>query len=119
RDRAGKICVEHTGGLPGMLSRTILVPEIHLGIVVLTNTDPGGFAFRSISQTIMDAYLGVRGPDWIKDAQDQIEEMQTGADSVTQEGWKTVEAHASNEIEPQNLERLYREPCCGHVGLED
>lgn len=119
RDRAGKICVEHTGGLPGMLSRTILVPEIHLGIVVLTNTDPGGFAFRSISQTIMDAYLGVRGPDWIKDAQDQIEEMQTGADSVTQEVWKTVEAHKSMDIEPQNFVGLYRDSWFGDVRIEE
>src|SRR5690606_32980782 len=46
-DRQGKIVISHTGGLPGMLSKTILVPELNLGIVVLTNSLPGGYAYSS------------------------------------------------------------------------
>ena len=34
KDEKGKIIISHTGGLPGMLSKTILVPELNLGIVV-------------------------------------------------------------------------------------
>ena len=44
-DVNGHIKVKHTGGLPGMLSRTILIPELNVGIVVLTNTDPGGLSY--------------------------------------------------------------------------
>ena len=44
KDEMGKVVISHTGGLPGMLSKTILVPELNLGIVVLTNSLPGGLS---------------------------------------------------------------------------
>jgi CubicO group peptidase (beta-lactamase class C family) len=43
-DLQGYVQLSHTGGLPGMLSRTALIPELNLGVVVLTNTDPGGYS---------------------------------------------------------------------------
>ncbi|WP_240469589.1 beta-lactamase family protein [Cyclobacterium sp. SYSU L10401] len=52
-DRNGFVIVEHTGGLPGMLSNTILIPELNVGILVLTNTDPGGFSFYSMANFYM------------------------------------------------------------------
>lgn len=61
----GEKLVWHTGGWPGMVSRTTLVPDRDLGIVVLTNQESGA-AFNALTLQILDAYLqpGQR-TDWI------------------------------------------------------
>jgi CubicO group peptidase (beta-lactamase class C family) len=65
RDYRGRKLVSHTGGLPGYVSQVTLVPEERLGIVVLTNQEEGG-AFRSVTQAVLDEYLGAPTPpvDW-------------------------------------------------------
>lgn len=57
--------VTHTGGLAGIVTQHVLLPEIGLGIIVLTNQQSGA-AFSAISNTIKDGYLGVTGQDWVK-----------------------------------------------------
>lgn len=64
RDYRGRKIVTHTGGLTGMVSLTLMVPEEELGIVVLTNQEEGG-AFQSIAYRILDHYLGLPPTDWI------------------------------------------------------
>lgn len=58
--------VTHTGGLEGMVTQITMIPEIGLGIIVLTNQQEGG-AFRSITNQILDGYLGKQGRDWVGD----------------------------------------------------
>lgn len=59
----GKKVISHGGGYDGMISKTILVPEINLGFVLLTNNNnslPSALSFD-----ILDEYLGVReNKDW-------------------------------------------------------
>jgi len=62
-DYRGKKVVSHTGGLPGYVSRVALVPDLKLGVVVLTNQESGG-AFQSIVYRIFDHYLGAPETDW-------------------------------------------------------
>jgi CubicO group peptidase (beta-lactamase class C family) len=57
--------VWHTGGWPGMVSRVTLVPELHLGVVVLTNQESGA-AFNAVTYRALDAYLNPgRKTDWV------------------------------------------------------
>jgi len=53
RDHRGHKMVTHTGGLPGYVSRLTMVPELKLGIAVLTNQEMG-VAFESITARILD-----------------------------------------------------------------
>ena len=64
RDYRGKKLVGHTGGLSGYVSQTTLIPELKLGIVVLTNQEVGA-AFSAIANTVIDRYLGVPDADWV------------------------------------------------------
>ena len=64
RDYRGHKLVTHTGGLPGYVSKVALIPDAQLGIAILTNQESGSL-FESIANHVMDAYLGVQGPDWI------------------------------------------------------
>ncbi len=65
KDYRGKKIVTHTGGLPGYVSQVTLVPEMKLGIAVLTNQESGA-AFTTITQQILDAYLGASEVDWLR-----------------------------------------------------
>ncbi len=56
----------HTGGLEGMVTQITMIPELNLGIIVLTNQQEGG-AFSSITNQIKDAYLGIKGTDRVKE----------------------------------------------------
>jgi CubicO group peptidase (beta-lactamase class C family) len=61
-DYHGYKIVSHGGGLDGMISRVAMVPEINLGLVVLTNSInslPSALAYK-----IIDTYLGVPPKDW-------------------------------------------------------
>jgi CubicO group peptidase (beta-lactamase class C family) len=65
RDYRGRKIVSHTGGLPGYVSKVVLVPELRLGLAVLTNQESGE-AFESIAYRILDHFLGVAPTDWIR-----------------------------------------------------
>lgn len=54
--------VSHSGGLPGNVTQITMIPELGLGIIVLTNQQEG-LAFRAVTDAIKDAYLGVSGVD--------------------------------------------------------
>ncbi len=62
-DDHGKKAVAHGGGLTGMISRTYMIPEEGLGIVVLTN-QAMNFLPRVVTHTIVDRYLGLEDQDW-------------------------------------------------------
>ena len=64
RDYRGKRLVGHTGMLSGYVSRTALVPELKLGIVILTNQEVDE-AHAAIANTVIDRYLGVPDADWV------------------------------------------------------
>ncbi|MBC7447612.1 MAG: serine hydrolase [Hymenobacteraceae bacterium] len=57
-DYNGRQIYWHTGGADGFVSGTCFVPEVGLGIVILTNQDNQGF-FEALRYQLLDAYLGV------------------------------------------------------------
>ena len=64
RDYRGRKLLMHTGGLPGYVSRVLMIPEIGAGIAVLTNQESGE-AFDAIAYRIADHYLDAPPTDWI------------------------------------------------------
>ena len=54
----------HTGGLPGYVSRVVMIPDLNVGVAVLTNQESGE-AFDSIAFHVLDHYLGAPPFDWI------------------------------------------------------
>jgi CubicO group peptidase (beta-lactamase class C family) len=65
RDYRGRLMWTHTGGLPGYLSRVMMLPEAQLGVAVLTNQESGE-AFDAIAYHVVDHYLGAPPMDWIE-----------------------------------------------------
>jgi hypothetical protein len=64
-DHQGRLLIRHTGGLDGMLSSTILLPEEKLGVVVLTNKLPN-VAYLALSYYLADRLMGIQVQDWFQ-----------------------------------------------------
>jgi len=62
-DYFGRKIVEHSGGMPGYISKVCLVPEENLGIAVFTN-DMNNLP-TAINYKILDEYLTDRDKDWV------------------------------------------------------
>ena len=116
-DKNGYIIVEHTGGLPGMLSRTILIPELNVGIVVLTNTDPGAYSYWTIAMEIMDAYIGVERKDWIAFAEKRLQKNEFLSDSVSTAVWETVSKAKTKNLNYSDYIGTYQDNWFGNVEI--
>ncbi len=91
RDVKGYKHVSHTGGLAGIVTQEIMIPELKLGIIVFTNQQAGA-AFTAVTNIIMDSYLGVKGMDWIKLLHDRVAAGEAQAKKITEDVWKDIEA---------------------------
>lgn len=64
RDYRGRKILTHTGGLPGYVSRVTTVPDLQLGVAILTNQESGE-AFSAIAFWVLDHFMNARDTDWL------------------------------------------------------
>ncbi len=62
-DYRGRKLVSHTGGLSGYVSKVVMVPELELGITVLTNQESDE-AYNSVVYAVLDQAMGAPATDW-------------------------------------------------------
>ena len=117
REYRGKLEITHTGGLQGMVTQVTMIPEVRLGIIVLTNQEVGA-AFNSVTNTVLDHYLGAPPKDWVA-AYSQVKKTRE------EDARKTV-AGAAAKRNAQSKPSLplasyagrYRDPWYGDVVVE-
>jgi CubicO group peptidase (beta-lactamase class C family) len=99
RDYRGKKLVYHTGTLAGYVSRVTMVPELKLGIVVLTNQEEAG-AHAAITWTVLDHYLGAPSTDWVTAFRDlaKVESAQGEAEEKKAMGKRNANSRPSLPI---------------------
>lgn len=81
-DYHGRKVINHSGGLDGMLSYTVLVPEENLGFVVLTNNESPSFAI--MMNKILDVMLNAPKRDWNAEAVTRMKTSKANADKAVQ-----------------------------------
>jgi len=117
-DMNGKMSVSHTGDLSGMLSKTIMIPDLELGVVVLTNSYYGGEGlFSAVSQSIVDSYLGLDDYGW---TDRYLASYQASADGTTAEVervWLAVDAANDDHINPDDFIGIYEDRWFGKVKI--
>jgi CubicO group peptidase (beta-lactamase class C family) len=118
-DIKGYIEMSHTGGLPGMVSQVTILPEMNLGIIVLTNQQSGE-AFRAITNQIKDHYLGIEGNDWVNLMKNQADRQNEYAQKITGEVWAAIEEHLKDKSEQPNFDDFtgtYRDLWFGDIKI--
>ncbi|WP_317040882.1 DUF3471 domain-containing protein [Salegentibacter echinorum] len=119
-DVNGYFQATHTGGLLGIVSQVTLIPEMNLGIIVLTNQQSGA-AFRAITNSIKDGYFGINGKNRVKDYNDARLKAEKRADSITSEVEKAISGNEGNkalEPKPKNYTGTYKDAWFGKVEIE-
>jgi CubicO group peptidase (beta-lactamase class C family) len=90
--------VSHTGGLQGMVTQITMIPELRLGIIVLTNQEEG-LAFQSITNQIKDGYFGITGTDRVTQYAAIRKRQLADARHITDSIWHEVAAfQASSSV---------------------
>lgn len=116
-DVKGQRQVQHSGGLIGTVTHFTLLPEMKLGIVVLTNQQSGA-AFGTITNTIKDAYLGVENRDWLKINGERMTKYFADIDKGKKEIFDKVELAKKNPNSTTKWENIlgtYRDAWFGDV----
>jgi CubicO group peptidase (beta-lactamase class C family) len=110
----------HTGGLSGIATQVTLIPELNLGIVVLTNQQSGA-AFTAITNTIKDSYLDIPYTNHIEIYSKLKNDNTAKADKNTDEVWITVANNLKEKkkIDINQYEGIYIDNWFGQIELSE
>ncbi len=110
--------VTHTGGLLGTVTQFTMIPELDLGIVVLTNQMVGS-AFSSITNTIKDSYLGYKDRNWVEKKGEKNEKWIAYNDSIKKAVYHQVtQRKAKHPITASQITGTYQDDWFGNITIE-
>jgi len=95
-----------------MTTWVAMIPQLHLGVVVLTNLD-NGFAMEAIGNQIVDAYVGAPKRDWVDTVKEVTSATQSSADAVTDKVAATLLSPSPPSLPLQAYAGQYSDPWRG------
>ena len=116
RDYRGRKLVTHTGGLPGYVSKVAMIPDLRLGIAILTNQESGA-AFESIANHILDYYLGAPTTDWIAAYQAIVKRERAKSASTEQTSAQARDAQSKPSLPVEKYAGKYRDQWYGDITI--
>lgn len=117
----GNFQATHTGGLSGIVTQVTILPEMKLGIIVLTNQQSGA-AFNSITNSIKDGYLGIKGMNRIKTYNDNRLKNEKEANEIVAKIWAditTEQKAATAKPELKNYFGTFKDSWFGEVTISE
>ncbi|SDM28932.1 serine hydrolase [Chryseobacterium taihuense] len=118
-DVKGHKQIQHTGGLIGTVTQFTLIPDMKLGIVVLTNQQSGA-AFNTITNTVKDSYLGISDRNWLKTYSERMKKMEEEFNKQKKEAFVKSEAFRKEKHlhpKPEQLTGTYNDQWFGDVEI--
>ncbi len=115
-DYRGYKSVSHTGGLNGYVSKVTLIPELKLGVTVLTNQESDG-AFSAVTYHILDYYMHAPAFDWIGGYKRLMDSTETKEKDIenSQASSRVSISHPSLPLE--RYAGTYNDPWYGDVSI--
>ncbi|SEO55424.1 CubicO group peptidase, beta-lactamase class C family [Luteibacter sp. UNC138MFCol5.1] len=113
-DYRGHKLVWHTGGWPGMVSRLTMVPDLRLGVVVLTNQESGA-AFQAVTMRALDAFMDAPVKDWIAAYAASVKKAEGNADDSMKKHEAARMKGAKPSLPLDGYAGTYRDPWYGDV----
>ncbi|MDR6936109.1 serine hydrolase [Luteibacter sp. 3190] len=115
-DYRGHKLVWHTGGWPGMVSRLTMVPDLKLGVVVLTNQESGA-AFQAVTMRALDAFMDAPVKDWIAAYAASVKKAEGNADDSMKKHEAARMKGAKPSLPLDGYAGTYRDPWYGDVNV--
>jgi CubicO group peptidase (beta-lactamase class C family) len=116
RDFMGHLVLTHTGGLPGYVSRVLLVPDLKLGVTVLTNQESGE-AFNAIAYAVAEAYLGEPRSQWLEGYQKISARGKAGLVEAERRTTASRNAASKPSLPPVGYAGTYRDAWYGDITI--
>lgn len=111
-ERDGRAVVTHGGGYDGMYSRVIMIPELKVGIVILTNSMTG--LSSSLGSYLRDRFLSMDvSKDWLEKS---VEREMKGREAWNSRQQKAKEARVSGTkpgVSKAKMLGKYKDPLFG------
>jgi len=120
-DINGHLLVYHTGSHSGIETRVTMLPELKLGIIILTNQQESA-AHLAVTNAIIDGYLGITGNDWVGKLKEKMLKEKADAKEITDRVWATVEARrkqVSAEISTEEFTGTYTDAWFGDIVISE
>jgi CubicO group peptidase (beta-lactamase class C family) len=115
-DYRGRKVLAHTGGLPGYVSRVTMVPDLNLGIAVLTNAESGA-AFNAVTTSILDSYLDAPRTDWIDLLAKVQARMEAAALGQIKKDSSSRDRSSRPSLPLESYAATYVDPWYGEIGV--
>lgn len=118
-DEKGYKKVTHTGGLEGMVTQITMIPELNLGIIVLTNQQEGG-AFTAITNQVKDSYYGITGTDRVNEYSAQRKKQLASANQMMDSIWNEIAREQKSGKAKADISLFtgtYRDPWLGDITI--
>ena len=115
-DYHGNLVVSHGGGYDGMYSRVVMVPDIELGVVILTNTMQG--ISYPLAMHIVNQYLQKDTRDWSKEFLERAR-SRNGHKEDVEERRKARKLNTSTSIASKDLVGTYYDPMYGEIYISE
>jgi CubicO group peptidase (beta-lactamase class C family) len=117
RDHQGHKMVSHTGGIMGMVSQVVMVPEANLGVVILTNQQSGS-AFYAISRDIVNRYIDVPNKDWVAVYHERLQKRVSGANTEVADLMKSRAAKSKPSLPLTAYAQTYKDDWYGDITIK-
>jgi hypothetical protein len=109
--------VRHSGGLPGYVSYVIRVPDLGLGVAVLTNQESRS-AYSALALHLVDHALGAPPTDWISAFQKADARQQEKTAEVERQSRGSRDASSVPSLPLEGYAGTYRDDWYGDITLE-
>jgi len=115
-DYHGVKLVHHSGGILGMVSKVVLVPEEDLAMVILTNQQ-SGYAFNAIYHQILNEYLDLPEKDWVSFYHDMSNKRKAAEKTRLAEAADNVDKNSRHSLPLKAYAQTYTDDWYGDVSI--
>lgn len=116
-DYHGRKVINHSGGLDGMLSYTVLIPEENVGFVVLTNSEGPGFAV--MMNKIRDVFVNAPKRDHNAEAVETVKRNKAAADEERRKQDAGRAANTKPSLALSNYAGTYSDKLYGDITIAE
>jgi CubicO group peptidase (beta-lactamase class C family) len=118
RDYRGYILRQHTGGLPGYVSKLAMIADLRLGVAVLTNQESTA-AFDAIVYRVLDYYIGAKSPDYPALFQQLVARNRQTVQAAEQKSATSRDSTSGPSLPLAKYAGMYRDPWYGDVKISE
>lgn len=116
KDYHGVKLIHHSGGILGMVSKVVVVPEENLAMVILTNQQSGD-AFNAIYLEILNEYLELTPKDWVTYFHDKREAQKAKETVRLAKAADVVNKNSSHSLRLKAYAQMYTDNWYGDINV--